>query len=173
MRRENNEQFVSFKDLIFEMSSRPNLPIYNSSPNQLTEEQAERQLNQLVSEIQTLEAYYNNIVERIQAASAGLSDFRSAIQAVDVLMQSQKSDLLLPVGGGLLLPVSDVEGKRLILSVGAGVAVEKDLDSSKAFLQAREKELDRAASALEQQRREIGSRLESSRAVLQRLTGQT
>ncbi len=91
----------------------------------MTEEQAERQLNQLVSEIQTLEAYYNDIVSRIQAASAGLSDFRAAIQAVDVLMQSPKNDLLIPIGGGLLLPVSDVEGKRLILSVGAGVAIEK------------------------------------------------
>jgi len=88
-------------------------------------------------------------------------------------MEPPKNDLLIPIGGGLLLPVSDVEGKRLILSVGAGVAIEKDLDSSKAFLQAREKELERAASALEQQRREIGSRLESSRAVLQRLTGQS
>lgn len=156
------------------MSGRQNLPIINSpSPqNQITEEQAERQLNQLVAEIQTLESYYNDVISRIQAASAGLSDFRAALQALDVLMQNQKNDLLLPIGGGLLLPVSDVEAKRLILSIGAGVAVEKDLESAKAFLQAREKELERAATALEQQRREVGSRLDSSRAVLQRLTGQ-
>jgi prefoldin alpha subunit len=154
-------------------SNRSTLPIFNNPQPQLTEEQAERQLNQLVNEIQTLEAYYNDIVSRIQAASAGLNDFRAAIQAVDILMQSPKNDLLIPIGGGLLLPVSDVEGKRLVLSVGAGVAIEKDLDSSKAFLQAREKELERAASALEQQRREIGSRLDSNRAVLQRLTGQS
>lgn len=153
------------------MSSRASLPIVNN-PNQMTEEQAERQLNQLLTEIQTLEAYYNDILTRIQAASAGLSDFRAAIQAVDTLMQSQKSDLLLPIGGGLLLPVNDVEAKKLILSVGAGVAIEKDLDSSKVFLQAREKELERAATALEQQRREISSRLDSSKAILQRLTGQ-
>lgn len=138
----------------------------------MTEEQAERQLNQLITEIQTLEAYYNDILARIQAASAGLSDFRAAIHAVDTLMQSQKSDLLLPIGGGLLLPVNDVETKKLILSVGAGVAIEKDLDSSKVFLQAREKELERAATALEQQRRDISSRLDQSKAVLQRLTGQ-
>jgi prefoldin alpha subunit len=152
-------------------TNRTSLPIYNPQ-NQITEEQAERQLNQLVNEIQTLEAYYNDILSRIQAASAGLSDFRAALLAVDSFMQSSKSDLLIPIGGGLLLPVSEVEGKRLIVSVGAGIAIEKDLDSTKTFLQAREKELERAATALEQQRREIGSRLESSRSVLQRLTGQ-
>src|SRR5580704_1548273 len=119
--------------------SRSNSPI-TQSPPQLTEEQAEQQLNQLVSEIRTLEAYYNEIVSRIQAASGGLSDFRAAIQGVDALIQNPKSELLVPIGGGLLLPVNNIEAKSLILSVGAGVAIEKDLNSCKVFLQAREKE---------------------------------
>ena len=152
--------------------SKQNLPIYRPQ-NEITQEQAEQQLNQLVSEIRALENYYNEIVSRIQAASSGLTEFRAAIQAVDTLNQGQKNDLLIPIGGGLLLPVPDVETKRVILSVGAGVAIEKDLDSAKAFLQAREKELERAANALEQQRKEIGARLESGRAVLQQLTGQS
>ena len=152
--------------------SKQNLPIYRP-PKEITQEQAEQQLNQLVSEIRTLEAYYNEIVSRMQAASNGLTEFRAAIQAVDALNQGQKSDLLIPIGGGLLLPVSEVETKRLILSVGAGVAIEKDMDSTKSFLQAREKELERAVDALEQQRKEIGSRLESGKAVLQQLTGQS
>ncbi|MDA4111063.1 MAG: prefoldin subunit alpha [Thaumarchaeota archaeon] len=141
-------------------------------PSALTEEQAEQQLNQLVSELRTLEAYYNEIVSRIQSASAALSDFRAAIQALDALIQNPKSDLLVPIGGGLLLPVNDVSAKTLILSVGAGIAMEKDLNSCKIFMQAREKELERAISSLEQQRREIGSRLDSGRAVLQKITGQ-
>ena len=109
----------------------------------------------------------------MQAASNGLTEFRVAIQAVDTLNQGQKNDLLIPIGGGLLLPVPEVETKRVILSVGCGVAIEKDLDSAKAFLQAREKELERAVSALEQQRREIGSRLESRRPFCKQLTGQS
>jgi prefoldin alpha subunit len=152
--------------------SRSNSSI-SQQPPQLTEEQAEQQLNQLVSEIRTLEAYYNEIVSRIQAASSGLSDFRAAIQGVDALSQNPKSDLLIPIGGGLLLPVNGVEANSVILSVGAGVAIQKDLPSCKVFLQAREKELERAISGLEQQRREIGSRLDSARAILQRITGQS
>ena len=139
----------------------------------LTEEQAEQQLNQLVSEVRTLEAYYNEIVARIQAASAGLSDIRAAVQALDALANNQSGEFLVPIGGGILLPLKNVETNKLILSVGAGVAVEKSVDSSKIFLQAREKELEKALSALEQQRREIGSRLETGRSVLQRITGQT
>jgi prefoldin alpha subunit len=119
-----------------------------------------------------LEAYYGEIVARIQTASAGLSDIRGAIQALDALSKNQKGEFLLPIGGGVLLPLGNVEASKLIVSVGAGVAVEKNLDSARTYLQAREKELQNALSALEQQRREIGSRLETGRSILQQLSGQ-
>lgn len=120
-----------------------------------------------------LEAYYNEVVGRMQAASAALSDTRSALQAIDGLAQNPNGDFLFPIGGGLLLPLSNLEAKKLILSVGAGVAIEKDFDSAKVFLQAREKELEKAAIALEQQRKEIGSRLDAGRSVLQQIAGQS
>ncbi len=143
------------------------------SSNQVTEEQAEQQLNQLVSEIRLLEQYYNEIAQKIQNTSAGYSDMRSAIQSIDGLAQNANGDFLIPIGGGLLLPASNLDSKKLILSVGAGVAIEKDLDSAKTFLQAREKEYEIALNSLEQQRREVGSRLEAGRNLLQQITGQS
>jgi prefoldin alpha subunit len=142
------------------------------SANQITQEQAEQQLNQLVSEIRLLEQYHNEIVERIQTASAGLSDMRSAVQSIDALAQNSKGDFLLPIGGGLLLPASNLDSKKLILSVGAGVAIEKDFDSAKAFLMAREKQLEAGLNSLEQQRKEISSRLDAGKNLLQQITGQ-
>ncbi|HVB11792.1 MAG TPA: prefoldin subunit alpha [Nitrososphaerales archaeon] len=151
------------------MMSKPNR---SPSANQVTQEQAEQQLNQLVSEIRILESYYNEIVTRIQSASAALSDMRSSVQSIDGLAQNSNGDFLLPIGGGLLIPASNLNSKKLILSVGAGVAIEKDFDSAKAFLIAREKELETAMSSLEQQRREVSSRLDAGKDLLQRITGQ-
>ena len=148
-------------------------PNRSPSTNKITAEQAEQQLNQLVSEIRILESYYNEIVTRIQTASAALSDMRSAVQSIDGLAQNSNGDFLLPIGGGLLLPTNNLDPKRLILSVGAGVAIEKDFDSAKAFLIAREKELQTAMSSLEQQRREISSRLDAGKDLLQQITGQS
>ena len=144
-----------------------------TSPPQFTQEQAEQQLNQLLSEIRTLEAYYNEIVARIQAASAAVSDIRSAVLSIDCLAQNQNEDFLLPIGAGMLLPAANLSTKRLIVNVGGGVAIEKDLDSAKAFLKARERELETALNSLEQQRREISSRLEAGRNILQQITGQS
>ncbi|MDG6905951.1 MAG: prefoldin subunit alpha [Nitrososphaerota archaeon] len=139
---------------------------------QASQEQVEQQLNQLVSEIRILESYYNEVVSKIQTASSALSDVRATIQSIDGLAKNPNNDFLIPIGAGLLLPTSNLETKKLVLSVGAGVAIEKDLDSSKAFLQAREKEYSSALNTLDQQRKEIGSRLEAGRNILQQITGQ-
>ncbi len=149
--------------------SRPNQP----PPSQVTQEQAEQQLNQLVGEIRLLESYYNEIVSRIQAASQGLAEARSAVQSIDALAQNPNGEFLLPIGGGLFLPASNLESKKLILSVGADVAIEKDFDSAKTFLLAREKELETALVSLEKQRREIGSRLDAGRNLLEKVTSQS
>lgn len=149
--------------------SRPNKP---PVPNQITQEQAEQQLNQLVGEIRVLEAYYNEIVSKIQSASVGISDARSSMESIDSLVKNPGGEFLLPLGSGLLLPANNLNAKKIIVSVGAGVAIEKDFDSAKTFLISREKELETALKALEQQRREIGSRLDAGRGLLQQITGQ-
>ena len=97
---------------------------------------------------------------------------RAAVQSIDALAQNSKGDFLLPIGGGLLLPANNLDSKKLILSVGAGVAIEKDFDSAKAFLIAREKQLDAGLNQLEQQRKEISSRLDAGKNMLQQVTGQ-
>ncbi|MGA2874685.1 MAG: prefoldin subunit alpha [Nitrososphaerales archaeon] len=148
-------------------------PNPSPSANEMTQEQVEQQLNQLVSEIRLLEQYNNEISQKIQSASAEYSDMRSAIQSIDGLAQNANGDFLIPIGGGLLLPASNLSPKKLILSVGAGVAIEKDLDSAKTFLQAREKEYDAGLNTLDQQRREISSRLDAGRNLLRQMTGQS
>jgi prefoldin alpha subunit len=136
------------------------------------DEQAEQRLNQLVTEIRLLEAYYQEVELRQQTVSAALSDTRAASESLNALSLSDERELLIPVGGGILLPVKAPPLKKLIVNVGAGVAVEKTPDSAKLFLQEREKELEKTATGLEQQRREIGARLEAGRAALQQLARQ-
>ena len=135
--------------------------------------QAEQQLNQLVGELRLLEGYYQEIVGRQQTASAALSDARSAIEALNALSKSSKNEVLLPLGAGVLVPASNIAITKLVVSLGAGVAIEKDVDSTRLFLQTRQKELESAIMSLEQQRREVGSRLEAGRATLQEITQQS
>lgn len=131
----------------------------------------QEQFNQLVSEVRMLESYYQEIMSRQQNLSAALLDARSAIEAIDALQKSGANEILVPIGGGTLIPVTSQSIDKLIVSVGAGIAVEKNVDSAKMFLEARREELEKAITSLEGQRKEIGSRLEVGRATLQRITG--
>lgn len=155
--------------------SKPNLTGTASRKQQADAElqaQAEQQLNQLLAEVRMLESYFEEATGRVQAASSALTDTRSAIDALNGIALDTRNEFLIPIGGGLLLPVKDVAATRVVLSIGAGVAMEKDFDSAKAYLQTRQKELEKALSTLEQQRREIGARLDRGRAVLQQISGQ-
>jgi len=120
-----------------------------------------------------LEGYYQEATDRTQSAFDALNETRSAIDAVDGLAKSPKSEVLLSVGAGVLLPVKEVEVKKYLISVGAGVAIEKDVPAVRAFLEARQKEIQQAVTMLEQQRREIGTRLEAGRSALQQITGRS
>jgi prefoldin alpha subunit len=133
------------------------------------QEQIQQQFNQLVAEVRLLESYYQEVLGRQQSVSAALIDTRAALEALDSLSLSENSSLLVPIGGGTLIPVEAPPIKNLVVSVGAGVAIEKDRDSAKSFLSARKSELEKAVSSLEQQRKEIGSRLEVGRATIQRI----
>jgi len=134
--------------------------------------QAEQQLERLVNEVRLLESYYQEVTVREQSASNALTETRSALEAIDGLTNAPKSEVLLPIGAGILLPLKDVETRRYLVSVGAGVAIEKNVESVRTFLEERKKEVQSAVSALAQQRREIGSRLEAGKNALRQITGQ-
>ncbi|HKW05447.1 MAG TPA: prefoldin subunit alpha [Nitrososphaerales archaeon] len=130
---------------------------------------SQEKLDQLVQEVQILEAYYQEIEGRQQALSAAIIEARAALDALDTLSKSEKTELLVPIGGGTLLPVEAPPLQKLVLSVGAGVAVEKDVTAAKSFLTIRMQEQEKGLTALELQRKEIGSRLQAQRNALQKL----
>ena len=134
--------------------------------------QAEQQLDRLVNEVRLLEGYYQEVTVREQSASNALTETRSAIEAIDGLSENPKSEVLLPIGAGILLPLKDVETRKYIVSVGAGIAIEKDVVAVRNFLDERQKEVQSAVTGLAQQRREIGSRLEAGKSALRQITGQ-
>jgi prefoldin alpha subunit len=161
---------------MFELSGTRIPPSALGSSRKPTEQelqaQAEQQLNQLVGEIRVLEAYYQEVTSRLQAASVALNDARSALDALTGLSKNPKNEVLLPIGGGLLVPAKDLDVTKVVVSVGAGTAIEKNVQSATQYLEAREKELQNALTSLDKQRREIGSRIEAGRAALQEITGQ-
>jgi prefoldin alpha subunit len=61
------------------------------------------------------------------------------------------------------------DSKRLVMGIGAGVAVEKDFESSVTELKGRLQELEKARTSLQQQLDQTGARYQQDREALEDL----
>jgi prefoldin alpha subunit len=59
------------------------------------------------------------------------------------------------------------DSKRLVMGIGAGVAVEKDVETSVTELKARLEELDKARTSIQQQLDQTGARYQEDREALE------
>lgn len=70
------------------------------------------------------------------------------------------------------MPVTYKPDKKIIVAVGAGVAVEKSKDETAGFLNERIKELEKAVGQVAKQREETARRINLIRNQLSRLSRQ-
>ncbi len=131
----------------------------------MSEEQAER----LMQQMQMLETYFYDLSQR-EATFVGI--FRetiAAIESIKSLSQKSESETLVPIGMGAYLPTKISSNSKVILSIGAGVAVEKDFPSAINFLEARVKEIEVAINDTAAKKQDAAGRLEQGRMQINQL----
>lgn len=81
-------------------------------------------------------------------------------------------DTLVPVGAGSYVRMKIADSKKLVMGIGAGTAMEKDVTSSIEELNGRMQELDKARNSIQQQLDQTLSRYQQDREALEELLGQ-
>jgi len=99
-------------------------------------------LQDLVASLRAAEDQLLMIENRELLLSRALDEARKAQEAVSSLPESGSLELLVPIGGGVLLPVVYMGGRSPLLSVGADVFVEGAKAKALSFLSQRDKELE-------------------------------
>jgi prefoldin alpha subunit len=77
--------------------------------------------------------------------------------------EKKGTEMLIPVGAGSLLKVEITDVEKTILGVGAGVCVEKSVESSINDLKERQEELEKLSNSQQQQLAQLLSTIESSK----------
>ncbi|RNJ77795.1 MAG: prefoldin subunit alpha [Nitrosopumilus sp. H8] len=126
---------------------------------------SEEQARQLMQQLQMLEAYSAELAQREDALVGML---RNATAASDSLrtLKERDSDALVPIGMGAYMPARISSDAKVVLDIGAGVAVEKDIASAASYLEARIKEIDVAIRDNAAKRQEAAARLEDGKGQL-------
>ena len=130
---------------------------------------SEEQAQQLMQQMQMLETYFSDLSQREGTFLSVLRDATAAIESMKSLSQKPESETLVPIGIGTYLPTKISSNSKIVLSIGAGVAVEKDFPSAINYLEAHIKEIEVALQDNAAKKQDAAARLEQGREQINQL----
>jgi len=127
-------------------------------------------IRQLATEIRILEGSIGVLQSRLDIVRAAINEVTLAHNTLDGIKSLQNGvPTLVPVGAGSYVRMQLADSNKLIMGIGAGVAIEKDVGTSVTELKARLEELDKARTSIQQQLDQTGSRYQQDREALEDL----
>lgn len=130
---------------------------------------SEEQVQQLMQQMQMLETYFSDLSQREGTFLNVLREATAAIESIKSLNKKSDADTLIPIGMGTYVPTKISSNNKIILNIGAGIAVEKDFDSTINYLEARIKEIEVALQDTAAKKQDAAARLEQGRTQINQL----
>jgi len=130
---------------------------------------SEEQAQQLMQQMQMLETYFSDLSQREGTFLSVLRETTAAIESIKSLSEKPESETLIPIGIGTYVPTKISSNSKIVLSIGAGVAVEKDFPSAINYLEAHIKEIEVALQDNAAKKQDAAARLEQGREQINQL----
>jgi prefoldin alpha subunit len=125
----------------------------------------------LAFESRYLEETVNEIQNRINMTNSAITELRVSSLTLEGLEKEKKgSQLFVPIGGGSYVKAKLVTAKKVVVGIGADVAVERTLKDTKEELKARIAELEKTREALGQQFNQVIGRIQENRGKMEEVT---
>ena len=104
---------------------------------------------------------------RLEIVNAAMNEFSLASTTLEgVKTQKADEDALIPVGGGSYVRVRLSDISKIVMGIGAGVALEKPIEDSIKEIKERIADLDKARTSLQEQLSQALTRIEENREKL-------
>ena len=130
---------------------------------------SEEQAQQLLYQMQMMEGYLSELTQKEGTIMSIIREASSAIQSLKTIDNKTDNETLTPVGLGTFIKTKVVPNEKLILNIGAGIAVEKDKDSAINFLELRLKEMQVALQETSNQKQQISANLEQGKQQMEQM----
>ncbi len=125
---------------------------------------AEEELRKLGVNLQLLEQSVDQIQSRMNVVNAIIADLAYARTTVEALSsEKENAELLVPAGGNTYVRAKLENPDRVIVGIGAGVAVEKTIGEAKDIIQRRSGDMEKTRQTLQQQFSSVADQLERGR----------
>ena len=130
---------------------------------------SEEQAQQLLYQMQMMEGYLSELSQKEATIVSVIREASSAIQSLKTIDNKTDNETLTPVGLGTFIKTKVVPNEKLILNIGAGIAIEKDKDSAINFLELRLKEMQVALQETSNQKQQISASLEQGKQQMEQM----
>ncbi|MGD2066370.1 MAG: prefoldin subunit alpha [Candidatus Bathyarchaeota archaeon] len=118
-----------------------------------------------------LEETVHEIESRINMTNAALAELKVSSLTLEGLEKEKKgTELFVPIGGGSYVKAKLDTSKKVVVGVGADVAVEKTVKDAKEELETRIAELEKTREGLGQQLNQVFGRMQQNRAMMEEVT---
>ena len=131
----------------------------------MSEEQAE----QLMQQMQMLETYFSDLSQREGTFLNIMREAIASIESIKSLNQKPESETLVPIGMGTYVQAKILSNTKIVMNIGAGIAVEKDFSSAINYLETRIKEVEVALQDTVAKKQDAAGRLEQGKAQINQL----
>ncbi|WP_082152330.1 prefoldin subunit alpha [Candidatus Rhodobacter oscarellae] len=134
---------------------------------------SEAQAEQLMQQMQMLEKYFSDLSQREGTFLNILREATASIESIKSLDTQPESETLVPIGMGTYIPTKISSNAKIVINIGAGIAVEKDFHSAINYLEARIKEVEVALQDTVAKKQDAAGRLEQGKAQINQLMQST
>ena len=131
----------------------------------------EEEFRKIAAEIRLLESTAQAVQSRINFVNAALTELNLAKMNLEGLEKEKiETSLLVPIGGGSYIKAKIESTEKIVVGIGAGIAVEKTFNEAKEILSKRIDELEKLYGRLQQQLAQIGQKIQEDRAKLEEIS---
>jgi prefoldin alpha subunit len=129
----------------------------------------EQRINDMVQQSRMFEAYMNDVMTRQVTVTRLMEEARLASATIQNITSESEVESLMPMGIGVYVKTMVPPIKKLLVNLGAGVAVEKNREDALNYVECRIKEYEVAARQLEAQRQELAMRMDQLQSQINQM----
>lgn len=136
----------------------------DKAPQLLTQEQ----LQELSGRYQQMQSQAEALSQQVNMLQITIRDVETALTTVDALKdETADKETLVPIGFGSFVNATLKNPDKIVVGIGAGVSVEKNVDDAKALLDNRKEELTKYHDKLNENLTKFAQELQNIQAIMQ------
>lgn len=134
---------------------------------------SQKELQQKMLEYQFLEEKFKELQQSRELFTMKIMEINQSSEALEEIEKSKQDDVFLPLGSSIFVPGKIDKKEKMIVGVGADIAVEKNIGEIKELLEKRKKTLENGLESVQNNMLEIANQIRVLEPKIQEMLSKT